>query len=90
MPLHEPVTKLPAFDEEWGTYFVNQIRAHMEQLYDSIDAEEDDPAADPVVLSGQPFCGCEDCDERERYLLATILIIEGYRAGKVKLVDVEQ
>jgi hypothetical protein len=83
-------TRLPEYDEDWGEAFIRAMRAHMEQLYASLDVEDpDDPAADPVVLSGQPFCGCEDCDERERYTLATILIIEGYEAGKVKLVDVE-
>jgi hypothetical protein len=79
--------RLPEFDEEWGEAFTTAMREHMDQLYESIDADEDDPAADPVVLSGAPFCGCTDCDERERYLLATILIIEGYEQGKVKLVD---
>jgi len=82
--------RVPEFDEDWGEAFTRVMRAHMEQLYASIDDYGDGVAVeDPVVISGQPFCGCEDCDERERYMLATILIIEGYEAGKVKLVDVE-
>jgi len=81
-------TRMPEFSEEWGQSFITKMRAHMEQLYESVnDDGEEDP--DPVLLSGQPFCGCEDCDERERYLLATILIIEGYEAGEVTLVSAD-
>jgi hypothetical protein len=32
-----------------------------------------------------PFCGCQDCYEREVYLMATKLVIEGYESGKVHL-----
>jgi hypothetical protein len=85
--------RVPEFDEEWGNEFVTQIRAHMEALYESVleEAEaEDDVEVEQNVISGQPFCGCEDCDERERYLLATILILEGHEQGRVRLVDVDE
>ena len=88
--LHESVGKrMPEFDEEWGEAFVTTMREHMDQLYESLDAEEDDPAADPVLISGQPFCGCPDCDERERYTLATILILEAAERGEIRLVEVD-
>ena len=78
--------RLPDFDVEWGEEFTQRMRAHMDQLYESVTVG--DGEMDQVTVSDQPFCGCEDCDERERYLLATILIIEGYEQGKVRLVDV--
>jgi hypothetical protein len=78
------VTRLPDYDEQWGEEFVTQMREHMDQLYASVDAEEQ------LTVSGQPFCGCQDCDERERYLLAIILILEGHEQGRVRLVDVER
>jgi hypothetical protein len=84
MPREIAYTRLPNFDEEWGKSFIAKMRQHMEQLYASV---YDEDTADPVQLLPEfPFCGCEECDERERYLLAMILIIEGYEAGKVTLV----
>jgi ArsR family metal-binding transcriptional regulator len=80
--------RMPEFDEEWGRAFTAAMRAHMEQLHESVYGFDDDaePTAEPMqVYPEYPFCGCEDCDERERYGLAMILIIEGYENGEVKL-----
>jgi hypothetical protein len=75
---------MPDFDEEWGRAFTIAMREHMNQLYESVvDAEGE--TAPMQVYPEYPFCGCEDCDERERYGLAMILIIEGYETGQVKL-----
>ena len=83
---HEPgVTRMPEYDERWAEGFIERIREHMDQLYWSLDGEDD---REQETLSGQPFCGCQDCDERERYLLAIMLILEGHEQGKVRLADV--
>lgn len=79
--------RLPDFDVEWGEEFTRRMREHMDALYESVTLG--DGETDQVTVSDQPFCGCEDCDERERYLLATILILEGHEQGRVRLVDVE-
>jgi hypothetical protein len=76
---------MPEFDETWGAAFIERMRTHMDELHESLYGEDD---REQETISGQPFCGCQDCDERERYLLATILILEGYEQGKVRLVDV--
>jgi len=78
--------RLPEFDEAWGENFIDQMRDYIDTLEASLD---DDNEIEIDTLSGVPFCGCTDCYERETYLLATKLVIEGYEAGKVRLVDVD-
>jgi hypothetical protein len=74
--------KVPVFDEAWGVDFEVRMVEYMNSLYFSLDAPID---VEVETISGEIFCGCETCDFRERYLMATKLIIEGYQAGKVRL-----
>ena len=76
--------RVPVFGEEWGESFVTALREYIDVLEVSLEGETE---AEVETISGDPFCGCSDCYEREVYLLATKLVIEGYEAGKVWLED---
>ena len=74
--------KVPVFDEEWGEAFTEAMRDYVNLLEVAL---EDGTEAEIETLSGEPFCGCSDCYEREVYLMAVKLALEGYEAGKVDL-----
>jgi hypothetical protein len=74
--------RVPVFGEEWGEAFTEAMRDYVNLLEVAL---EDETEAEIETLSGEPFCGCQDCYEREVYLMATKLVIEGYEAGKVHL-----
>ena len=76
--------RVPVFGEEWGESFVSALREYIDVLEVSLD-DDTETAVEIETISGEPFCGCSDCYEREVYLLATKLVIEGYEAGKVWL-----
>lgn len=75
--------RLPVFSEEWGEEFVASMRGYIEALELSVDGD-----IDVETLSGEPFCGCGDCYERETYLMAVKLALEGHEAGRVRLAEV--
>ena len=79
-----PIMRRPEFDEAWGQTFTDRMRDYLDTLAASLD-EDDETEVD--TLSGLPFCGCPDCYDRETWLLATLLAVEGYEAGNVRLVD---
>lgn len=79
----------PVFDEVWGERFQMQLLTYMEGLRLAVDEESQD-AGDveyPETLSGEPFCGCSDCEEREYLLMAIALALEGAESGQVSLDD---
>jgi hypothetical protein len=75
--------RVPTYSEEWGERFITTMRDYTEGLERAVD--EDGVAEE--TLSGHPFCGCSDCYERETYLMAMALTIEGYQTGEVRLAD---
>jgi hypothetical protein len=77
--------RVPEYSEEWGEAFLAAMHDYLETLETSL--EGDDLDNDVETISGEPFCGCADCYEREMYLMATKLVVEGYESGKVRLVD---
>jgi hypothetical protein len=77
--------KIPTYSEEWGEGFIEAMRDYMGALERSIDYESEENGQEVETISGQPFCGCTDCYERESYLMAIKLTVEGYEAGLVKL-----
>jgi hypothetical protein len=78
--------RVPVFDEEWGELFMDAMASYVELLERSLEDEGDD-AVEVETISGVPFCGCQECWERETWLLAVKLAIEGFEAGKVRLED---
>jgi hypothetical protein len=75
---------VPAYSEQWGDRFIATLHDYISDLERSVDEGDD-----VETISGEPFCGCSDCYEREAYLMALKLAIEGYEAGEVRLVDAE-
>jgi hypothetical protein len=74
--------RVPIFEEEWGEAFMGAMREYVDLLEVSL---EDGTEGEIETLSGMPFCGCSDCYEREVYLMATKLVLEGQEDGKVWL-----
>ena len=81
----------PIFDEVWGERFQLAVRAYIESLEHTLSLEgvigEEDTTE---TLSGLPYDGCSDCYERESWLMAVALAIQGYEAGEVRLEAPEQ
>jgi len=78
--------RLPVYSEEWGAEFLTTMHDYIESLEISVENEiENIVEGVAPTISGDSFCGCMVCYERETYLMATKLIIEGYEAGKVWL-----
>jgi hypothetical protein len=80
-----PFGEVPVFDEEWGESFMRAMRDYVTTLESSLDDDPENEVTEVETISGLPFCGCSDCYERETYLMAVKLAIEGYAAGKVRL-----
>jgi hypothetical protein len=74
--------RVPVYGEEWGESFMEAMRTYVDILEVAL---EHDTEAEVETLSGMPFCGCSDCYEREVYLMATKLVLEGQEDGKVWL-----
>ena len=71
---------VPAFSEEWGKQVITTMRDYIDVLERSVD-----DGSEVETLSGQPFCGCTDCYERETYLLLIKLTLQGQKDGLVYL-----
>jgi hypothetical protein len=74
--------RVPIYDEAWGEQFLTTLHQYVEALESSVDGDLEDEIE---TLSGVPFCGCSDCYDREAYLMAVKLTIEGYEEGRVRL-----
>lgn len=93
--MHEPpediiLPRRPVFDQAWGEQFEQRMTAYLEHLQGWIDDPYLSVEDAPETLSGEPYCGCPTCHERETWLMATALALEGYEAGQVRLEDPEE
>jgi hypothetical protein len=70
----------PCFEEDFGDDLLAFVHGYMEGLYDGLDG----PVA-PDTITGYAFCGCEVCEERERYIAIMTFTLEGAEAGRVHL-----
>lgn len=70
------------FDDDWGSMVESAIDLMLEEQMEGL--ESDDPPESP---SGIMFCGCETCVTREMSYLITVLAIQGYKNGKVRLTE---
>ena len=77
-------------DPEWATELQNGLEEYMGKLYDSVDAEEGTPEADPFTESGLPFCACNVCESREILSYIAPRVIKGYLDKKIGFFDVEE
>lgn len=75
-------------DEEWAKLLQYDFEHYLGACHDQVEAEwfeEEVPEFETV--SGEPFCGCQDCETREILMFLVPRIIQGYKDGKLKLED---
>jgi len=77
-------------DPAWAQDLQNGLEEYMGTLYDSVDAEEGTPEADPFTESGIPFCACNVCESREILSFIAPRVIKGYIDGKIGYYDAEE
>ena len=77
-------------DPAWAQDLQNGLEEYMGTLYDSVDAEEGTPEADPFTESGIPFCACNVCESREILSFVAPRVIRGYIDGKIGYFDAEE
>lgn len=61
----------------------SEVAAMLEEQWRDDWPDEDSRPESP---SGEPFCGCWTCEQRETLYAAVMLGIVGYLAGEVELV----
>jgi hypothetical protein len=74
--------KFEVLDPEWAANLQRGLGDYMTTLYDSIDSGEE-----VETESGAPYCGCNDCEDRELLTYMAPRIIVGYQQKKIDLVD---
>lgn len=77
-------------DGQWAEELQQSMEEYMMKMYDSVDAEEGTPEADPHTESGIPFCGCSVCEGREILSFLSPRIIKGYLDGKIGFFDADE
>jgi len=71
-------------DQDWAKTLENEYEEYLWDCEASIDGEESD---DFATLSGEPFCGCTTCYNREQMFFLVPRIIEGYKEGKITYLE---
>jgi hypothetical protein len=77
-------------DGEWAQDLQNGLEEYMGKLYESIEADEGTPEADPFTESGLPFCACNVCESREILSFIAPRVIKGYLDKKIGFFDVDE
>jgi hypothetical protein len=66
-------------DEAWAKKLEEDFEEYIYTCMDSVDA---DPESDQFeTVSGQPYCGCSTCYNREIIMWLTPRIIDAYKEG---------
>ena len=73
-------------DTEWAQELEQTYEEYLWNCESAIDGEEPN---DFVPLSGEPFCGCSTCYNREQLFFLVPKIIKAYKEGKVVLAEDE-
>jgi hypothetical protein len=66
-------------DEAWAKKLEEEFETYIYACQDSVDQELDNEEFETV--SGQPYCGCSTCYNREIIMWLTPHIIDAYKAG---------
>ena len=72
-------------DAEWVMGIERGLDEYLGELWSALDEEaedNEDPASMQVSLTGDYFCGCDVCINRETFAYLLPVIIEGFKAGK--------
>jgi hypothetical protein len=82
--------KFEIADPKWAEDLQQSMEYYMMKLYESVDAEEGTPEADPQTESGIPFCSCNVCEGREILSFLAPRIIKGYLDKKIMYYDASE
>lgn len=75
------MTKYVHTSEEWARNLEDKFGAYMSMCYEFAYDEGDSPLEEFTTVSGEPFCGCDVCEQRETIMFLIPEIIEAYKAG---------
>lgn len=78
-------------DPQWAQELQKELEQYMDELYESVDAEEGTPEYEKGIAteSGIPFCACNVCEGREILSFVSPRIINGYLKGKIGFTEVD-
>lgn len=68
-------------DEQWAKTLEQQFEEYMDACMHCADADEDELDENFVTVSGQPYCGCSTCYNREVIMFLIPRIIDAYKTG---------
>lgn len=68
-------------DVEWAKKLHSDFEQYMGQCWNLAYDEDEATSEGFETLSGQPYCGCGDCEVREIFTFLIPRIIEAYKAG---------
>ena len=75
-------------DAEYVAGMERGLDEYLGSLWQALDEEaedNEDPTSPDISLTGDYFCGCDTCINRETFSYLLPLIIDGYQAGKFEL-----
>lgn len=70
------------YSVEWGDALERDHDEYMGALYDSLETDEG-----MLDITGEPFCGCWDCERRASWSFLLIRALHSYREGSLRLED---
>ena len=68
-------------DEDWAKNLQSDFEDYMGQCWSMAYDEEENVDEEFEPISGQPYCGCNDCEFREIAMFLIPRIIDAYKAG---------
>jgi hypothetical protein len=72
-------------DVKWVTGIERGLDEYLGELWSALHDEDSDdasPTTPDISLTGDYFCGCDVCINRESFAYLLPVIIEGFKAGK--------
>lgn len=68
-------------DEAWASKLEQEFEEYMDACQFCADADESELDENFETVSGQPYCGCSTCYNREVIMFLIPRIIDAYKAG---------
>lgn len=85
MPTSKPTTTHDwEWDEDWGSELERAVANLDEQMWMSLNGDEDGEDFEWETPSGYPFCGCDTCRTRELLCVVVPVVLDGYTAGRIR------
>jgi len=71
-------------DEAWAKKLEEDFEQYMDACMFSADADESELDENFVTVSGEPYCGCSTCYNREVIMFLIPRIIDAYQQGIIE------